>query len=175
MEISNDKFVTINYKGTLEDGTVFDNSEGKAPLEFIFGLGMIIPGLEKGIEGLKKGDKKEIKVESKNAYGPILKEAIQEVPKAQFPPEIELKEGLQLAAQGPQGVMPVVIKEVKEESVTVDMNHPLAGKDLTFNVEVVDIRDSTPEDLQKFMPQAPEGSSCGSCSSSGSCGPGGCN
>jgi len=174
MEISNDKYVTIHYKGTLEDGTVFDSSEGKDALEFIFGLGMIIPGLEKGIEGLKAGDKKQVKVEAKDAYGELREEAKQEVPKDQFPPEIELKEGLQLMAQGPQGPMPVLIAQIKESTVVVDFNHPLAGKALTFDIEVVDVRDSTPEDMQKFMPKPPEGE-CGSCSSSGSCGPGGCN
>ncbi len=174
MEISNDKLVKIHYKGTLDNGEVFDDSTGKDPLEFISGMGMIIPGLEKELNGMKVGDKKTIKVESKEAYGPTIPEAVQEVPKAQFPPEIKLEVGAQLAAQGPQGMIPVKIAEVKEESVMVDMNHPLAGKDLTFEVEVIEVRDSNPEDLQKFMPKAPEGD-CGSCSSSGSCGPGGCN
>lgn len=175
MEISNNKLVSIHYKGTLEGGEVFDESTGKEPLEFIFGMGMIIPGLEKGLEGMKVGDKKTVSIESKDAYGPQIPEAIQEVPKAQFPPEIKLEVGAQLAAQGPQGMIPVKIAEVKEESVMVDMNHPLAGKDLTFEVEVVGVRESTPEDLHKFMPQAPEGGcgagGCGDCASSGSCGP----
>ncbi len=171
VEISENKLVKLNYKGTLDDGTVFDSSEGREPLEFISGVGMIIPGLDKGIKGLKTGDKKQIKIESKDAYGPVMEEAIQVVPKDQFPSDIKLEVGMQLAAQGPQGTIPVVIKEIKDDSVTVDFNHPLAGKDLTFDVEIVEVRDAKPEDFEKFIPQ----NSCGhdhdgdSCCSSGNC------
>ncbi len=169
MEISNNMLVKMHYKGTLDDGSVFDDSNGKDPLEFVFGLGMIIPGLESELEGLKARDKKTIKVESKDAYGPVISEAIQEVPKSQFPPELKLEVGAQLAAQGPHGVIPVRIADIKEDSVVVDMNHPLAGKDLTFEVEIVEVRESTPEDIHKFMPQPScSGSDCSSC------GPGGC-
>lgn len=147
MEISDKKVVKIHYKGTLSDGSVFDSSEGKEPLEFVYGMGLIIPGLEKGLEGLKKGDTKKVEVKSEDAYGPVMDEAKQEVPKSQFPPEIELQVGMQLAAQGPQGVIPVTVSEIKDESVLVDFNHPLAGKDLTFEVTVDDIRDATEEEL----------------------------
>ena len=163
VEISKDKLVKLHYKGTLDDGSVFDSSEGKEPLEFISGVGMIIPGLDKGIEGLKIGDKKQIKISSKDAYGPLLPEAVQEVPKEQFPKDLKLEVGMQLAAQGPQGTIPVVIKEVGENSIKVDFNHPLAGKDLTFDVDVIDVKEATPEDMAKFMPQQD------SCCSSGSC------
>jgi len=166
VEISDNKLVKLHYKGTLEDKTVFDSSEGKDPLEFIFGSGMIIKGLEEGIKGLKIGDKKVISIESKDAYGPIVEQAIQDVPKDQFPAEVELKVGLQLAAQGPQGVIPVVVKELNGDMVKVDFNHPLAGKDLTFDVEVIEVRDATEEDFAKFMPQTPDCSTgdCSSCS-----------
>lgn len=147
MEVSEKKVITIHYKGTLADGTVFDTSEGKEPLEFIYGIGMIIPGLEEGLEGLKEGDKKTVEVPADKAYGKRQEEAMQEVPKSQFPEDIELKEGLQLAAQGPQGTIPVTVLEVGEENVKVDFNHPLAGKDLTFDVEVLGIREATKEEL----------------------------
>ena len=148
MEITENKVVKMQYKGTLEDGKVFDTSEGRKPLEFIFGIGMIIPGLEEGIKGLKQGDKKEVNVPSDKAYGPVQEDAKQEVPRSQLPPEIEPTQGMQLAAQGPQGVIPVTIVEVKDETVVVDFNHPLAGKDLTFNVEILEVRDATKEELE---------------------------
>ena len=164
VEISKDKLVKLHYKGTLDDGSVFDSSEGKEPLEFISGVGMIIPGLDKGIEGLKIGDKKQIKISSKDAYGPLLPEAVQEVPKDQFPKDLKLEVGMQLAAQGPQGTIPVVIKEVGDKTIKVDFNHPLAGKDLTFDVDVIDVKKATPEDIAKFAPQEHD-----SCCSSGNC------
>lgn len=171
MEIAENKLVIIHYKGTLEDGSVFDSSEGREPLEFIFGLGMIIPGLEEGISGLKTGDKKSVEVKAEKAYGPRMDEAMQEVPKSQLPADVELQVGMQLAAQGPQGVIPVTIANIAEDTVTVDFNHPLAGKDLKFDVEVVEVKDATPEDMKKFMPQSSCSGNCadGSCDSSGSC------
>ena len=147
-QIEKNKVVSIHYTGTLEDGTVFDSSEGKEPLEFIYGIGQIIPGLEEGIEGLKVGDKKKIEnIAPDKAYGPKLDEAMQEVPKTQLPEDLDVQVGMQLAAQGPQGPIPVVIAEIKDESVVVDFNHPLAGKTLTFEVEVTAIRDADPSEL----------------------------
>jgi peptidylprolyl isomerase len=165
MAISNNKLVKIHYKGTLNDGTVFDSSEGKEPLEFIYGVGMIIPGLEKGIEGLEQGQKKTIEVKADDAYGPIMEQAVQEVPKDQFPQDVELKEGMQLAAQGPQGVIPVKVKEIKEDSVLVDFNHPLAGQDLKFDVEVIEEKDASEEDKKRILEPLTGASGCadGSC------------
>lgn len=148
-KIEKNKVVSMHYTGTLEDGSVFDSSEGREPLEFIFGIGMIIPGLEEGISGLAVGDKKKVEnISPENAYGPIQEEARQEVPKDQMPQDMQLEVGMQLAAQGPQGPIPVVIAEIKEESVVVDFNHPLAGKTLTFDVEITNIRDATETELQ---------------------------
>lgn len=181
MEIENNKLVKIHYKGTLENGEVFDSSEGKDALEFVFGMGMIIPGLEKGIKGLKTGDKKTVNIVATEAYGPRMDEAMQDVPKDQFPGDVELKVGMQLAAQGPQGTIPVSIVEINGDMIKVDFNHPLAGKDLTFDVEVVEVKEATPEDIAKFMPAQAEGSCCsdGSCSSEkeedGCCGSGTCH
>jgi FKBP-type peptidyl-prolyl cis-trans isomerase 2 len=148
MEISNNKVVQIHYTGKLTDGAVFDSSEGKDALEFIFGSGMIIPGLEEGLSGMSITDKKTIEVGFEKAYGPVQEQARQEVPKAQLPADIPLEVGMQLAAQGPQGQpMPVTVAEIKEETVVMDFNHPLAGKDLIFEVTVVDVRDATAEEL----------------------------
>jgi FKBP-type peptidyl-prolyl cis-trans isomerase SlyD len=149
MEVSENKVVSIHYKGTLkEDGSVFDSSEGREPLLFLFGKGMIIPGLEEGMVGLKVGDKKSIEVGFEKAYGPKMEEAKQDVPKDQLPKEAELKVGLQLMAQGPQGAMPVTIAAINDTTVTVDFNHPLAGKDLIFDIEVIDVREPTKEELE---------------------------
>lgn len=147
MKIAENKVVKLNYKGTLLSGEVFDSSEGREPLEFIFGVGMIIPGLEDGIKGLKVGDKKKVNIKSDKAYGPRMDEAVQEVPKEHFPADIPLKVGMQLAAQGPHGVIPVVIADIKANTVMVDFNHPLAGKDLVFEIEVVGVRDASAEEL----------------------------
>ena len=148
MEIKDKKVVSIHYKGTLADGTVFDSSEGREPLLFMYGAGMIIPGLEEGIEGLKVGDKKTVNVPFEKAYGPVQEEAKQEVPKEQMPKDAPLEVGMQLAAQGPHGVIPVTIVEIKDNSVVIDFNHPLAGKDLIFDVEVVEVREPTKEELE---------------------------
>ena len=170
MAIAQNNLVKINYKGTLSDGTVFDSSEGKEPLEFIYGIGMIIPGLEKGLLGLEVGDKRTVEVAAEDAYGPVMEEAIQEVPKAQFPADITLEAGMQLAAQGPQGTIPVKVVEVGEEVVKVDFNHPLAGQTLNFEVEVVSVGESTEEDRMRILgPMAGGGCSggCSSCSDEG--------
>jgi peptidylprolyl isomerase len=156
MENSKNYLIKIHYKGTLDNGEVFDSSEGREPLEFISGFGMIIPGLEKEIIDLNVGDKKTVKVSANEAYGPVIPEAVQKVPKSELPQDIELKEGLQLAAQTPQGIVPVTIKKVGDDFVEVDFNHPLAGKDLTFEVEVVEKREANAEDVAKFMPQQHE-------------------
>ena len=157
MDIADKKVVQLHYKGTLDDGAVFDSSEGRDPLTFIYGSGMIIPGLEEGLKGLKKGDKKSVKVESAKAYGEYMKEGLREVPKDQMPQEVELKAGMQLMAQGPQGPMPVKIEEIKDEVFVVDFNHPLAGKNLTFDVDVVDVRDATKEELEHGHAHGPGG------------------
>lgn len=157
MVVSEKKVITIHYTGKLGDGSVFDSSEGKEPLEFLYGVGMIIPGLEEGMKGMNVGDKKTIEVPSDKAYGPRMDEAQQEVPKDQFPEDITLEVGMQLAAEGPQGVIPVIVAEIKDDVVIVDFNHPLAGKDLTFDVEVIDVRDATPEELEHGHSHGPGG------------------
>lgn len=174
MDISNNKVVTIHYTGKLSDGSVFDSSEGKDALEFIFGTGMIIPGLEEGLEGLKATDKKTVEIGFEKAYGPVRDEARQEVPKTQLPADVPLEVGMQLAAQGPHGAMPVTVAEIKEETVVMDFNHPLAGKDLTFEVEVVEVREATKEELEagtQAHAHAEDGSCCaeGETCEAGSC------
>ncbi|MCW9042406.1 MAG: peptidylprolyl isomerase [Pseudopelagicola sp.] len=132
--------VRIHYTGTLSDGSVFDSSEGRDPLEFTLGSGQVIPGFDTGVTGMTVGETKTIEIASDDAYGPVQEEARQDVPRAQIPAEIPLEVGIQLQMQSPTGqVVPVTVVEITEEAVTLDANHPLAGKDLTFALELVSI------------------------------------
>ena len=133
--------VQIHYKGTLKDGAVFDTSEGREPLEFTVGSGQIIPGLDRALPGMSVGDEKKVEIDCADAYGPKNPDAMQSVPRAQVPDEIPLEVGTQLQVQTAEGqVMPVVVADVTEETVTLDANHPLAGQDLTFEISVVDVK-----------------------------------
>lgn len=132
--------VRIHYTGTLADGSQFDSSAGRDPLEFELGSGQVIPGFDKAVAGMAVGDKKVVEIPSEDAYGPAHEEAVQAVPREQIPAEIPLEVGLQLQMQSPTGqVLPVVVTEISETEVTLDANHPLAGKDLTFDLELVSI------------------------------------
>jgi len=132
--------VRIHYTGTLSDGTTFDSSEGRDPLEFTVGSGDIIPGLDKAMPGMQVGETKTVTVPCDEAYGPVNPEAMQTVERAQIPEHIPLDPGTALQVQDQTGrAMAVTVAEVTEEKVVLDANHPLAGKDLTFNVELVEI------------------------------------
>ncbi len=139
MKVEKGKTVKMHYKGMLEDGTVFDTSEGKEPLEFVYGEGSIIPDLENQLEGMEEGEKKQITVKAENAYGEVDPSAIQQVPRSQLPNNIDPKVGMQLLAQTENASIPVTIIDVEDETVTIDFNHPLAGKDLIFDVEIVSV------------------------------------
>lgn len=136
---ANDK-VKVHYKGTLSNGEVFDSSEGRDPLEFTLGAGQVIPGFDNGVVGMEVDETKKIEISSNEAYGDVRQDLIQEVPKSNLPPEIKPEIGMQLVSNTPDGQqIPLVVTEIKEESITVDANHPLAGKDLTFEVKLVSI------------------------------------
>ena len=133
--------VRLHYTGTLADGTTFDSSEGREPLEFVVGSGQIIPGLDAAIPGMEVGEKKVVEVPFAQAYGPRNDDAQQAVPRGQIPAEIPVEPGTQLQMQTPQGqVVPVTVVSSSEEEVVLDANHPLAGKDLTFAIEMVEIK-----------------------------------
>ena len=154
--VDDKKVVKIRYKGTLSNGSVFDSSEGKDPLEFLFGGGQVIPGLEAGVKGMKVGEKKQVGIKAADAYGEYNQAAVQEVPKESFPKDMKLETGMELLANTGMGTVPVRIAEIRDKSVMVDFNHPLAGKDLTFDVEVVAIRDATKEELGPATPAGPQ-------------------
>ena len=132
--------VQLHYTGTLLDGTTFDSSEGRDPLEFVVGSGQIIPGLDVAIPGMKVGDKKVVKIGADDAYGQLNEEMRQAVPREGIPADIPLEVGMQLQMQTPDGqAMPVTVVEMDEATVTLDANHPLAGKDLQFDIELMKV------------------------------------
>ena len=132
--------VRIHYTGTLNDGSVFDTSDGREPLEFAVGSGQIIPGLDKALPGMEVGDKKTVEVPADEAYGPADPNARQQVSRSELPDNIPTEPGTRLQMQAPNGqVVQVTVAEADAESITLDANHPLAGKDLTFAIELVEI------------------------------------
>jgi FKBP-type peptidyl-prolyl cis-trans isomerase 2 len=145
--IADKRVVQITYKGTLADGTVFSESAAGTPLEFMFGVGKMIPGLETGIKGLKVGDKKTVTIKAADAYGERDEAALQEVPKSQFPADAQIAVGQVFTIQMGESAIPVTVSAVKASTVIMDFNHPLAGKDLTFDIEVLKIRNATKDEL----------------------------
>jgi peptidylprolyl isomerase len=132
--------VTIHYTGTLDDGSVFDSSEGREPLEFTLGQGMVIPGFENAVLGMEEGETESIQIESEDAYGEYSDELLFDVARTDLPPNIEPKEGMVLQVSAEDGtVSNVVIKEVADDSIVLDANHPLAGKALHFEINLVSI------------------------------------
>lgn len=140
-QVKENDTVKIHYTGKLQDGQVFDSSLERNPIEFTIGGGQIIPGLEKGLIDMKVNDKKTIEIPQAEAYGDVQKELFQEVPKEQLPQEITPEVGMGLVAKNPDGSeRQLRVAEVKDDSIVIDANHPLAGKDLIFDVEVVEIK-----------------------------------
>jgi FKBP-type peptidyl-prolyl cis-trans isomerase SlyD len=149
MNIEKGSVVEIDYKLHLGDGEVVDASEPGEPLTYLHGEGQIVPGLESALEGLAAGDRKEVVVAPAEGYGERDARGVQEVPKQAFPPDFQPEVGMELTAEGPEGeVVPFEIREVRPESVIIDLNHPLAGKTLHFDVTVRGVRTATPEEME---------------------------
>ena len=130
--------IKVHYTGTLDDGSVFDSSEGKDPLEFKVGEKQVIPGFEDAVRQMKVNEEKTITIPSDEAYGPKQKQLMWEIPRDKLPQEIEPQKGAQLMLKAPSGQqLPAFVSEVKDTSIVLDLNHPLAGKDLTFKIKVV--------------------------------------
>ena len=133
--------VSIHYTGTLDDGTQFDSSQGREPLDFEVGSGQVIPGFDKAVEGMTIGDNKSVRIEADDAYGQRHEQLVQEVDRSMLPDNLEPETGMTLQSNSPDGqVMQFVVTEVTEQTITVDANHPLAGQALTFAIELVGIR-----------------------------------
>ena len=170
MAIVENQIVSIEYE-VKDNGTVVDSNVGAEPLVFMFGKGQIIPGLENGLSGYNVGDKGDILVAPEDAYGEYNDEAVQEVPKDQFS-GIDLSVGMTLYGQSEDGgTVQVIVKEIKDESVVIDYNHPLAGKSLMFTVTLNSVREATPDEILSGIP-AENAVESGCCSTEGghSCG-----
>ncbi|MFO7871434.1 MAG: peptidylprolyl isomerase [Kiritimatiellia bacterium] len=135
------KNVKVHYKGMLKDGSVFDSSEGQDPLSFKVGEGQMIAGVEKAVTEMKVGETRKVDIPSQDAYGESRDDMVASIPRDQFPDNIEPKEGMMLKMQSSQGDIPVRVTGVTEEKVEIDANHPLAGKDLEFELTVVEESD----------------------------------
>jgi len=138
--VKRDDNVTVHYTGRLQDGTQFDTSVGTKPLEIRVGAGEVIPGFDTALEGMVAGESKTITLSVDEAYGEVIPQLIQEVSRAEMPDDIELHQGLQLQVDGPDGQPFVLtVTQLTDDLVTLDGNHPLAGKPLTFQLELVEI------------------------------------
>src|SRR3989344_1340753 len=146
MKIVKGNKVKVEYEGKFDNGEIFDSSkhgEHSHPLEFVVGKGQVIPGFEEAVIGLKKGDEKEIKLESEEAYGNYDSTLKREIPKDVIPEGQEIKEGMIIVMQTPEGYkLPARIVSISDDSFTIDLNHPLAGKKLIFNIKVVGIEEN---------------------------------
>ncbi len=137
--IENGKTVKVHYKGTLADGTVFDSSEDRDPLEFLTGSEQVLPGFEAAVVALEVGETKTLTLASGDAYGDHDKNMVGMVPRDSMPDDMDIEVDMMLQMETEDGIMPVRVVEIAEDSVTLDANHPLAGEALTFDVTLVEI------------------------------------
>lgn len=147
MQIESNKVVNIHYTLTNEEGEILDSSSGQEPLAYIHGIGNIIPGLEKALEGKTVGDRFKVTIAPADGYGERDNDLIQTVPREAFEGVDEILPGMQFQAQSSEGVQLVTVIDVEDDDVILDGNHPMAGITLNFDVEVADIRDATSEEL----------------------------
>jgi FKBP-type peptidyl-prolyl cis-trans isomerase SlyD len=158
MKIVSGSVVGIDYSLHLGDGRVVDASEPGEPLTYLHGEGQIVPGLESALEGLSAGDRKQVVVAAGDGYGEHDARGVQEVERGAFPPAFEPQVGMALTAEGPDGEsVPFTVREVRPGSVVIDLNHPLAGKALHFDVTVREVRAATAEELEHGHAHGPEG------------------
>lgn len=174
MKIEKTKVVKIHYTLTDKDGNQIDSSKGSEPLEYMHGYGNLIPGLEAELEGKEAGAKFATVIQPKDGYGEYSEEMVAKVPRSSFDAQMPIEVGQQFQAESPAGSMMVRVTEVNDDMITVDANHELAGKELHFDVEVVDVRDALPEEIPEESCGCDGGCSSGgcggSCSSCGGCG-----
>jgi len=185
VKIADNHFVAIDYRLTLESGEEFDRSAEGSPLGFVTGTGSIIPGLETALAGKRAGDSFKVTIEPDAAYGQVQKELLQAIPRERFPADVEITAGMQFHARGPRGPVALTVVSADQQQVNVDLNHPLAGKRLTFDVKVQEVREPLPHELPAAAssgcgcgPQEQSACGCagGEAGSSGGCGSsaGGC-
>jgi len=140
--IEDGKKVKVHYTGTLDDGTQFDSSRGRDPIEFEMGAGTVIPGFEAGVREMEVGETRKIRIPAEEAYGPHREELVMEFERDRLPPDLEPEVGMTLEMRGPDGrAFPVRVIAVNEKTITLDANHPLAGKALNFELELVSVEE----------------------------------
>ena len=174
MKIEKDKWVAIHYTLKDDDGNVIDSSVGAAPLGYIHGNGYLIVGLENELNGREAGDKFSCKIAPIDGYGEYDPDLVKDVPRSQFEFDGEIEKGMQFQAMSPQGPIILTVLEVNGDTVKLDGNHALAGKNLNFDVEVVEVREPTEEELNPQGCGGGCGGCGGGCDCSGDCGSGGC-
>jgi FKBP-type peptidyl-prolyl cis-trans isomerase SlyD len=158
MKVSKDCVVSLEYRLHLGDGKTVDESAPGAPLSYLHGRGQIVPGLEGQLEGLSAGDSKQVVVAPAQGYGEHDARGLQVVPRTMLPPGPELQVGMTLQAQTEGGdIIPITIRELRGDSVVVDLNHPLAGKTLHFDIKVSEVRQATAEELEHGHAHGPGG------------------
>lgn len=132
--------VRVHYKGTMENDQVFDDSRSREPIEFVIGDGLLLQGFESAIVGMEKGDTKTIQIPAKEGYGPLREELVFNVQRSQFPQDLELELGMALELPlEEERTLHVTVVDISEENVSLDANHPLAGQNLTFELELIEI------------------------------------
>lgn len=175
MKIEKQKVVSINYTLTNDDGDILDSSNGRGPLTYIQGMGQLIPGLEKELEGKVKSDTLKAVISPEEAYGVRNDSLLQSIPRSEFATIPDLKEGMQFQVDtAGSGPMVITVVKIEDENVLVDGNHPLADVTLHFDVTVVDVREATEIELESGHVGGCGGGSCGSGCGDGGCGDGGC-
>ncbi|MCY1076178.1 FKBP-type peptidyl-prolyl cis-trans isomerase [Archangium lansingense] len=158
MKVSKDSVVSLEYRLHLGDGQVVDESEPGKPLAYMHGHGQIVPGLEGQLEGMSAGESKKVVVPPSQGYGEHDPRGLQEVPREMFPPNANLQAGMTISAQTADGdVIPITIRELKGEKVVVDLNHPMAGKTLHFDITVREVRAATDEEKEHGHAHGPGG------------------
>ena len=159
MKIDKGAYVAVSYSLCLESGEKVEETAEGDPLCFVYGIGRMMPGLEKGLLGLEEGNTARFTVEPEDAYGVPRDELVREFPRKVFPDDVQLNEGDRLQAMSQQGPMVFEVKRVTDDKVLCDFNHPLAGERLVFDLEVREVRPSTPEDIEA-MDRCGHGASC---------------
>lgn len=147
MKIGKDAVVGIEFSMSLDSGEEVDRSEPGKPLSFVFDSGQMLPGLEQKLEGMEAGQSTKFTVEPEDGFGMPREELLQKVPRSRFPEENELKVGMAFMFTGPSGSHPFTVREIDDDNVTIDFNHPLCGERLHFDVKVVEVRQATSEEL----------------------------
>ncbi|RVU32244.1 MULTISPECIES: FKBP-type peptidyl-prolyl cis-trans isomerase [Neptunomonas] len=147
MQIADNAVVTMHYTLKNAAGEVLDSSQGQEPLAYLHGANNIVPGLENALVGKATGDKLEVTVKPEEGYGDVREELVQKVPHENFQGINELQVGMQFMAQAPWGEQPVTVIKIEDDGVTLDGNHPLAGQELFFDIEVTEVRAATEDEL----------------------------